>query len=59
MWDLSGPGIKPVSPELAAGFLTAAATGMSPGQVLLFFQVINHGFSFFRPIIYVSLTEFG
>ena len=24
MWDLPGPGLKPVSPELAGGFLTTA-----------------------------------
>ena len=27
MWDLPGPGLKPVSPELAGGFLTAALPG--------------------------------
>ena len=29
MWDLPGPGIKPVSPALASGFLTTAPTGES------------------------------
>ena len=27
MWDLPGPGLKPVSPALAGGFLTTAAPG--------------------------------
>ena len=27
MWDLPGPGIKPVSPELAGGFFTAKPSG--------------------------------
>ena len=27
MWDLPGPGIKPVSPALAGGFLTTAPPG--------------------------------
>ena len=27
MWDLPGPGLKPVSPALAGGFLTTAPPG--------------------------------
>ena len=27
MWDLPGPGLEPVSPALAGGFLTTAPTG--------------------------------
>ena len=27
MWDLPGPGLEPVSPELAGGFLTIAPPG--------------------------------
>ena len=27
MWDLPGPGVKPVSPALAGGFLTTAPPG--------------------------------
>ena len=30
MWDLPGPGIKPVSPALAGGFLTTAPPGKPP-----------------------------
>ena len=29
MWDLPGPGIEPVSPALAGGFLTTAPAGFS------------------------------
>ena len=29
MWDLSGPGLEPVSPALAGGFLTTAPPGKS------------------------------
>ena len=32
MWDLPGPGLKPVSPALAGGFLTTAP----PGKPLYF-----------------------
>ena len=41
MWDLPGPGLKPVSPALAGGFLTTAPPGKSgvafvrAGDVLL------------------------
>ena len=34
MWDLPGPGLKPVTPALAGGFLTTAPPGKS---LLLFF----------------------
>ena len=34
MWDLPGPGLKPVSPALAGGFLTTAP----PGKSLLFIK---------------------
>ena len=30
MWDLPGPGLEPVSPALAGGFLTTAPPGRSP-----------------------------
>ena len=30
MWDLPRPGIEPVSPELAGGFLTTGPRGKSP-----------------------------
>ena len=29
MWDLPGPGLEPVSPELAGGFLTTEPPGKS------------------------------
>ena len=31
MWDLPGPGLEPVSPALASGFLTTAPPGKSQG----------------------------
>ena len=34
MWDLPGPGIEPVSPALAGGFLTTAPPG-KPGSMVL------------------------
>ena len=36
MWDLPGPGLEPVSPALAGGFLTTAP----PGRPLLLFYVL-------------------
>ena len=35
MWDLPGPGIEPVSPSLASGFLTTAPPGKSLNQLYL------------------------
>ena len=34
MWDLPGPGLEPVSPALAGGFLTTAPPGKSKGSFL-------------------------
>ena len=34
MWDLPGPGLEPMSPALAGGFLTTAAPG-KPSRSLL------------------------
>ena len=39
MWDLPGPGLKPVSPALAGGFLTT----VPPGKPLNGFK---HGLEF-------------
>ena len=36
MWDLPGPGIEPVSPALAGGFLTTA-TREAPGSSIFSF----------------------
>ena len=35
MWDLPVPGIEPVSPALAGGFLTTAPPGKPRNQVVL------------------------
>ena len=34
MWDLPGPGLEPVSPALAGGFLTTAPSGKPQEMVL-------------------------
>ena len=36
MWDLPGPGLEPVSPELAGGFLTTVPPGKPTLPVLAF-----------------------
>ena len=38
MWDLPGPGLKPVSPALAGGFLTTAPPGKSPAHILIILE---------------------
>ena len=35
MWDLPGPGLKPVSPALAGGFLTTAPAGKPTFGILV------------------------
>ena len=40
MWDLPGPGLEPVSPALAGGFLTTAPPGNSHLGDLFFFNLI-------------------
>ena len=35
MWDLPGPGLEPVSPALAGGFLTTAPPGKSQESILM------------------------
>ena len=35
MWDLPGPGLEPVSPALAGGFLTTVPPGKPGGRRLL------------------------
>ena len=35
MWDLPGPGLEPVSPALAGGFLTTAPPGKPKMGLLL------------------------
>ena len=58
MWDLPGPGIEPVSPALAGGFLTT----VPPGREVLIFSISNvisslaHGL--FRNVSF-NLATFG
>ena len=35
MWDLPGPGLEPVSPALADGFLTTAPPGKPPNSIFI------------------------
>ena len=52
MWDLPGPGIEPVSPALADGFLTTGPPGKSLG---CFFNCVIAGF----PRLHVSSMRAG
>ena len=36
MWDVPGPGIEPMSPALAGGFLTTVPPGKSPYDILIY-----------------------
>ena len=44
MWDLPGPGLKPLSPALTGGFLTTAPPGKSHNSVVLYTRVLHKTF---------------
>ena len=44
MWDLPGPGLEPVSPALAGGFLTTAPPG-KPEKIITIAVKIYHTLS--------------
>ena len=41
MWDLPGPGLEPMFPVLAGGFLTTVPPGMSSMDILTIFILLN------------------
>ena len=63
MWDLPGPGIEPVSPALAGGFLTTAPPEKSPLTYFFIHHVYSHQHAFVTfnksivKIYFVSVPE--
>ena len=55
MWDLPGPGLKPVSPALAGGFLTTAPPGKSLLSVFLISRKFFWNFFFFKYLFFYLL----
>ena len=53
MWDLPGPGLEPVSPELAGGFLTTVSPGKS--EKLKFFSFQMFYLSRLSPGLFISI----
>ena len=51
MWDLLGPGLEPVSPALAGGFLTTAPPGKPPSYDFLIPTSSSTSFSDFFPAL--------
>ena len=51
MWDLPGPGLEPVSPALAGGFLTTAP----PGKPSIHFKLFIYLFYFWLCWVFVSV----
>ena len=41
MWDLPGPGLEPMSPALAGGFLTTAPPGKSQDLTLYYVYLLS------------------
>ena len=60
-WDLHGPGIEPVSPALAGGFLTTAPPGMSHFptflETRLFYQYILEAFCQIQALDRVTTSQ--
>ena len=54
MWDLPGPGLKPVSPALAGGFLTTAP----PGKSLQFLIIMNNAVMIICVKVFVEMFSF-
>ena len=54
MWDLPGPGIEPVSPALAGGFLTTEPPGKPPSS-LSFLKTQNNFSMSALSILYVAI----
>ena len=48
MWDLPGPGLEPVSPALAGGFLTTAPPGKSSHHFFISFSLHGDSSSFLK-----------
>ena len=60
MWDLHGPGLEPVSPALAGGFLTTAPPGKSRFPPLLFIKFLlffNLSFTFIKVILLITSSS--
>ena len=49
MWDLPRPGIEPVSPALAGGFLTTAPPGKPPTTI----GFLSQAFWVLLPLVYI------
>ena len=56
MWDLPGPGLEPVPPALAGGFLTTAPPG-KPGELLLLAELLSLGSPLGHPALLPSWLE--
>ena len=57
MWDLPGPGLKPVSPALAGGFLTTAPPGKSIKHLLKYLTyVVSNSYDY--SIMWISVYIF-
>ena len=62
MWDLPGPGLEPVSPALAGGFLTTAPPGKPPMVIfdwmsdIVNFTLLSDGY-FCGPINFLELCS--
>ena len=47
MWDLPRPGLEPVSPALAGGFLTTVPAGKTGRSVLMHYRMVFKNVTFY------------
>ena len=64
MWDLPGPGLEPVYPALAGGFLTTAPPGKSTIFILMYlvgwlYFLTLEKWPFVGDILYVPAAHFS
>ena len=57
MWDLPGPGLEPVSPALAGGFLTTAPPGKPPPWVLMRITTMGKAWTAFTTELGVKASQ--
>ena len=58
MWDLPGPGIEPVSPALAGGFLTTVPPGKSLSTLFFFMAKCSVLWMYHILFIYSDVDEY-
>ena len=57
MWDIPGPGLEPVSPALAGGFLTTAPPGKSQSLAFSAFRAKLRSLCVFNQLLFLPTAS--